>query len=73
MTVNAIFKDKFNIYKKDQKNMRHYISNIAGEITTLLGNDYQINIQAPIYTIMATIEVAKLFLQDIFTRVTNVR
>ena len=66
LTVNAIFKDKFNIYKKDQKNMRHYISNIAGEITTLLGNDYQINIQAPIYTIMATIEVAKLFLQDIF-------
>ena len=66
LTINAIFKDKFDIYKKDQKSMRHYISNIAGEITSLLGEDYQINIQAPIYSIMSTVEVAKLFLQDIF-------
>ena len=66
LTINAIFKDKFDIYKKDQKSMRHYISNIAGEITTLLGEDYKINIQAPIYQIMSTVEIAKLFLQDIF-------
>ena len=66
LTVNAIFKDKFDIYKKDQKSMRHYISDIAGQITTLLGENYQVNIQAPIYQIMSTVEVAKLFLQDIF-------
>ena len=66
LTINAVFKDKFDIYKKDQKSMRHYISNIAGEITTLLGDDYQINIQAPIYSVMASVEIAKLFLQDIF-------
>ena len=66
LTVNAIFKDKFDIYKKDQKSMRHYISDIASEITTLLGDDYQVNIQAPIYQIMSTVEIAKLFLQDIF-------
>ena len=66
LTINAIFKDKFDIYKKDQKSMRHYISNIAGEITTLLGEDYQVNIQAPIYTVMSSVEIAKLFLQDIF-------
>ena len=66
LTVNAIFKDKFSIYKKDQKSMRHYISNIAGEITTLLGEDYPINIQGPIYTVMSSVEIPKLFLQDIF-------
>ena len=66
LTINAVFKDKFDIYKKDQKSMRHYISDIAGEITTLLGEDYQINIQAPIYSVMASVEIAKLFLQDIF-------
>ena len=66
LTVNAIFKDKFEIYKKDQKSMRHHISDIAGEITTLLGLNYQVNIELPIYTIMAGVEVAKLFLQDIF-------
>ena len=66
LTVNAIFKDKFDIYKKDQKSMRHYISNIAGEITTLLGEDFQVNIQAPIYAMISTVEIAKLFLQDIF-------
>ena len=66
LTVNAIFKDKFEIYKKDQKSMRHYISHIAEEITTLLGVNYQVNIQLPIYEIMAGVEVAKLFLQDIF-------
>ena len=32
----------------------------------LLGDDYQINIQAPIYTVMSSVEVLKLFLQDIF-------
>jgi len=66
LTINAIFKDKFDIYKKDQKSMRHYISDIAGEITTLLGEDYQVNIQAPIYAVMSSVEIAKLFLQDIF-------
>ena len=66
LTINAIFKDKFGIYKKNQKSMRHYISNIAGEIMNLLGDDYQINIQAPIYTVMSSVEVLKLFLQDIF-------
>ena len=66
LTINAIFKDKFEIYKKDQKTMRHYISNIASDITTLLGSNYQVNIQLPIYLIMAGVEVAKIFLQDIF-------
>ena len=66
LTINAIFKDKFDIYKKNEKSMRHYISNIAGEITTLLGEDFQINIEAPIYQLMSSVEVAKLFLQDIF-------
>ena len=66
LTVNAIFKDKFEIYKKDQKSMRHYISDIAEEITTLLGINYQVNIQLPIYEIMGGVEMAKLFLQDIF-------
>ena len=66
LTINAIFKDKYEIYKKDQKTMRHHISNIAGEITTLLGYNYQVNLQLPLYSIMAGVEVAKLFLQDIF-------
>ena len=66
LTINAIFKDKFDIYKKNQKSMRHQISDIAGEITNLLGDDYQINIQAPLYQVLATVDVAKLFLQDIF-------
>jgi hypothetical protein len=66
LTINAIFKDKFEIYKKDQKSMRYYISNIASEITTLLGLNYQVNIELPIYLIMAGVEVAKIFLQDIF-------
>ena len=66
LTINAVFKDKFDIYQRDQKSMRHYISDIAGEITTLLGEDYQVNIQAPIYAVMSSLEIAKLFLQDIF-------
>ena len=66
LTVNAVFKDKFDIYKKDQKSMRHYISDITGEITSLLGENYLINIQAPIYTLISTVDIAKLFLQDIF-------
>ena len=66
LTINAVFKDKFGIYNTDQKSMRHQISNLAGEITTLLGEDYQINIQAPLYSVMSGLEIAKLFLQDIF-------
>ena len=66
LTVNAIFKDKFEIYSKDQKSMRHYISEKAAEITTILGTNYQVNIEAPLYQIMAGVEYAKLFLQDIF-------
>lgn len=66
LTVNAIFKDKFEIYSKDQKGMRHYISDIAGEITELLGMDYMVNIEAPLYQIMAGLEYPKIFLQDIF-------
>ena len=66
LTINAIFKDKYEIYKKDQKSMRHYISDIAAEITTLLGYNYQVNLQLPLYSIMSGVEVAKLFLQDIF-------
>ena len=66
LTVNAIFKDKFEIYRKDQKDMRHYISDIAGEITELLGMDYKVNIEAPLYQLMGGLEYAKIFLQDIF-------
>ena len=66
LTVNAIFKDKFEIYSKDQKGMRHYISDIAGEITEMLGMDYMVNIEAPLYQIMAGLEYPKIFLQDIF-------
>ena len=66
LTINAIFKDKYEIYKKDQKSMRHYISDIASEITTLLGYNYQVNLQLPLYSIMSGVEVAKIFLQDIF-------
>ena len=66
LTVNAIFKDKFEIYSKDQKGMRHYISNIAGEITEIMGIDYKVNIEVPLYQIMSGLEYAKIFLQDIF-------
>ena len=66
LTVNAIFKDKFEIYSKTQKEMRHYISDIAGEITDMLGIDYKVNIETPLYQIMAGLEYPKIFLQDIF-------
>ena len=66
LTINAIFKDKFEIYKKDKTSMRHYLSEIAEDITTSLGANYQVNIEVPIYQIMSGVETAKLFLQDIF-------
>ena len=34
LTINAIFKDKFKVYKKDIKNIRYYISKITEDITT---------------------------------------
>ena len=42
--------------------MRHHISNIDGEYTTLLGYNYQVNLQLLLYSIMAGVEGVKLFL-----------
>ena len=66
LTINAIFKDKLEIYKKDTTEMRHYISDIGAEITTLLGLNYQVNIEAPVFLVISELNYVKIFLQDIF-------
>ena len=66
LTVNAIFSDKFTAYNKNQMDMRHHISEIAGGITSALGQNFFVNINAPVYIIMNSISVAIIFLRDIF-------
>ena len=65
LTINAIFKDKFKVYKKDIKKIRHYISKITEDITTSLGLNFKVNIQMPIYEIINGYNSVKIFLKNI--------
>ena len=65
LTINAIFKDKFKVYKKDIKKIRHYISKITEDITTSLGLNFKVNIQMPIYEIINGYNSVKIFLRNI--------
>ena len=65
-TINAVFKNKLEIYKKDNKDLRHYISKISGEITSQLGENYKVIIKTPIYSSIEGFSVLKIFLEDIF-------
>ena len=65
LTINVIFKDKFNIYNKDYKSMRYYISNKVSEIINSLGQNYMVNIEASLYDNFKMLDVVRTFLQVI--------
>ena len=66
LTVNGILQDKYEVYKLSQIDMRIYMSEISEKIIKNLGEDYPIQITTPIYTVMANVEIAKVFLDNIF-------
>ena len=66
LTVNAIMKNKFDSYLLTQSDLRRHMSKRSEEIIKELGYDYPVSITMPIYTTMKTIEIAKVFLQNIF-------
>ena len=65
LTINVIFKDKFNIYNKDAKSMRYYISNKVSEIINSLGRNFMVNIEAPLLDNFKLLDVVRTFLQVI--------
>lgn len=66
LTVNGILKNKFDTYLRTQSELRRHMSKKSEEIIKVLGYDYPVSITMPIYTAMKTIEIAKVFLQNIF-------
>ena len=66
LTLNIIFKDKFGIYEKDEKKIRHYISKITEDITSSLGVNSKVNIKTPVYKFMVGLNNIKVFLYTIF-------
>ena len=64
-TINVIFKDKFNIYNRDAKSMRYYISNKVSEIINSLGRNHMVNIEAPLLDNFKLLDVVRTFLQVI--------
>ena len=67
LTVNGIIKDKFEAYKLTQSNLRRYMSKKTDMIMNEIGYEYPLTITMPIYTTMQSIEIAKVFLENIFT------
>ena len=65
LTINVIFKDKFNIYNKDAKSMRYYISDKVSEIINALGRNHMVNIEAPLLDNFKLLDVVRTFLQVI--------
>jgi len=65
LTINVIFKDKFNIYNKDAKSMRYYISNKVSEIIDSLGRNHMVNIETPLLDNFKLLDVVRTFLQVI--------
>ena len=65
LTINAIFKDKFNIYKENVNNLRYYISEMSEDIINSLGLNYSVNINTPIYGVIKGFNVIKIFLSNI--------
>ena len=66
LSINGIINNKFDLYKLNQNDMRVKISDLSVDITNSLGIDYKIQVTLPIFTMMKTIEIAKVFLQNIF-------
>ena len=65
LTINAIFKNKFNIYKENINNIRYYISKITEDISNSLGSNNNVIIQTPLYGVIAGFNVVKIFLSNI--------
>ena len=65
LTINGIFKNKFEIYTKDRKDLKKYISKKASEITKFLGLNHQVNIELPLYKNIIYFEVLIIFLKVI--------
>ena len=66
LSINILLKDKFEIYKKDNPELRHYFAEISEKIIRSLGIKYKLNIKAPIFTAISSFQTLKTFLKDIF-------
>ena len=66
LTVNIILKNKFEIYKKDIKDMRYHFARISDSIFRALGVDFKAIMKAPLYTNIIGYEKLKIFLEHIF-------
>lgn len=64
--VNGIMNKKFDTYKHTQSNQRRYLAKQTETIMESLGFDYPVSISLPIYHTMASIEIGKIFLENIF-------
>lgn len=64
--VNGIMYNKFDTYKYSQSNQRRYLAKQTESIMESIGFDYPVSISLPIYTAMAALEIAEIFLENIF-------
>ena len=66
LSVNILLKDKFDIYKKNNPELRHYFAELSDKIIRELGIKYDVNIKAPIFVTISGFQGLKSFLKDIF-------
>ena len=66
LTVNAILKEKYEVYKLSPQQMRYKLTEQTKEILETLGNDFPVSINIPIVNSMVNVEMGMVFLENIF-------
>lgn len=69
LTVNLLIKDKFKSYGPNRIEQRQGISRLTGRIIEKLGYDYPVKMTLPLYESLNSLEIVKIFLQNIFSSV----
>ena len=66
LTINAILKDKYEVYGLTPQEQRYKITQQTKEIVKTLGDDFPISINIPIVNSMVNMEMGMVFLENIF-------
>ena len=64
LSVNAIIKEKFDLYNRMSKDLRHRISYLTKQMNQALGYEFPVQIESPIFTTLSTMELGSAFLKD---------
>jgi ABC-type antimicrobial peptide transport system permease subunit len=69
LTVNLLIKDKFKSYGPSRIEQRQGISRLTGKIIEKLGYDYPVKMTLPLYESLDSLQIVKVFLENIFSSV----